>query len=425
MNTPSDPETIVATTEVVVEFLGQFDTLVAKFPSFLRGQCGLSENTVRIYLADLVPLRAFLDRERLGLSEMDLKMTRMYLAWLATEARGGSQGYARVSIARKLTVLRSFYRFLVQEGLFRSSPVPSARSLRVNVEKPLPSFLGHEEVKRLMDAPDDSTLIGIRDRAILELLYSCGMRLAEMHGLDVPAINFARRAILVLGKGLKERWVLFGRPAEVALRRYLQDGRPRFVSGSSQALFLNRYGVRLSRRSVEKLVRRYAGRAGTRQEVHPHTLRHTFATHMLEGGADLRVIQDLLGHSSPTTTEVYTHVTKQEAQTAYLAYHPRSDSRGKTTRWTQACKTIRDGLEELQVIHQGYEAWLDLVMSAKKLEEVTKLDIESALAFVGKAESMGLPLGSQAVGEQLREEPEYLPESGKYSGPGRGPARGR
>ena len=305
--------------------MDQFDALVAKFPSFLRGQRGLSENTVRVYLADLVPFRAFLAGEGLDLSEMDRKMSRSYLAWLATVARGGSQGYAPVSLARKLSVLRSFYRFLVQEGLFRSSPLPSGRSFRVKVEKPLPSFLGHQEVMRLLDAPDDTTPVGIRDRAILDVLYGCGVRLAEIHELDVPAVNFSRRAILVLGKGSKERWVLFGRPTEAALRRYLQDGRPRLASGSSPALFLNRYGARLSRRSVEKLVRRYAGQAGTRQEVHPHTLRHTFATHMLEGGADLRVIQELLGHSSPSTTQIYTHVTNQEALTAYLTHHPRSD----------------------------------------------------------------------------------------------------
>ena len=306
--------------------LNQFDAMVAKFPNFLRGQRGLSENTVRVYLADLVPFRAFLAGEGLILSGMDRNMTRSYLAWLATEARNGSQGYARVSIARKLTVLRSFYRFLVQEGLFRSSPIPSGRSFRVKVAKPLPSFLGQKEVNRLLDAPDDSTPLGIRDRAILEVLYSCGVRLAEIHGLDVPAVDFSRRAMLVLGKGSKERWVVFGRPAEAVLRRYLQDGRPRLASGSSPALFLNRYGKRLSRRSLEKLVRSYASRAGTRQEVHPHTLRHTFATHMLEGGADLRVIQELLGHSSPSTTQIYTHVTKQEARSAYLDFHPRSDT---------------------------------------------------------------------------------------------------
>ena len=301
--------------------MDQFDDMVAKFPSYLRGQRGLSENTVRVYLAG----------RGLGLSDMDRTMTRSYLAWLATEARGGSQGYARVSISRKLTVLRSFYHFLVQEGLFRSSPMPSGSSFRVKVEKPLPSFLGWQEVTRLLDAPDDSTALGIRDRAIMEVLYSCGVRLAELHGLDVPAINFSRRSILVLGKGSKERWVLFGRPTEAALRRYLQEGRPELASGSgparasNAALFLNRYGARLSRRSVEILVRRYGGLSGTRQDVHPHTLRHTFATHMLEGGADLRVIQELLGHASPATTQIYTHVTKQEAHAAYLTHHPRSN----------------------------------------------------------------------------------------------------
>ena len=322
---PASPERQAEGRPIRDRELDQFDAMLAKFPSYLRGQRGLSENTVRVYLADLAPFRAFLAREGLGLSEMDRMMTRSYLAWLATVARDGSQGYARVSIARKLTVLRSFYRSLVQEDLFRSSPVPSGRSFRVKVASPLPSFLGRQEVMRLLDAPDDSTPVGIRDRAILEVLYSCGVRLAEIHELDVPAINFSRRAILVVGKGSKERWVLFGRPAEAALRRYLQDVRPRLVSGSSPALFLNRYGARLSRRSVEKLVRRYADRAGTRQKVHPHTLRHTFATHMLEGDADLRVIQELLGHSSPSTTQIYTHVTKQEALTAYLTHHPRSD----------------------------------------------------------------------------------------------------
>ena len=305
--------------------LERFDALVSRYPAFLWGQRGLSENTVRVYLADLAPFRAFLAAEGLDLADMDRQLLRGYLAWLATEARGGSQGYARVSIARKLTVLRAFYRFLVQEGLFRSSPVPSGRSFRVKVEKRLPGFLGRREVERLLDVPDDFTPVGVRDRAILEVLYSCGVRLAEIQGLDLDSINLPRRAILVRGKGSKERWVLFGRPTEAALRRYLREARPRLAGKSASALFLNRYGARLSRRSVEKLVSRYAARAGTRDGVHPHTLRHTFATHMLEGGADLRVIQELLGHSSPSTTQVYTHVTKQEALNAYLTHHPRSD----------------------------------------------------------------------------------------------------
>ena len=307
------------------EGLTLIDRYLEAFPRYLRGQRGLSENTERVYLADLQSFKQYLALEKLTLADMDRQMLRGYLAWLATEARGGQEGFARVSVARKLTVLRTFYRFLVQEGLFRSTPVPSGQSFKVKVAKTLPDFLGQREAERLMDAPDETTALGIRDKAILETLYACGIRLAEIHGLNVGDIQFSRREITVRGKGAKERPVLFGRPTEGALRRYINEARPEFISVPTDALFLNRYGKRLSRRSFEKLVRKYSTQAGTRSDVHPHTLRHTFATHMLEGGADLRVIQGLLGHSSPTTTQVYTHVTKQEALTAYLSHHPRAD----------------------------------------------------------------------------------------------------
>jgi len=305
---------------------------------------------VRIYLADIASFREFLVDQILEPLAMDRFMVRSYLAWLATigkkaagdrrttgknapdkpmgrSRRSGAEGFARVSMARKLTVVRSFYRFLVQEGLFRSTPVPSGRSFRLKVEKPLPGFLGKREVGRLLEAPVTTSPLGIRDRAILEVLYSCGIRLAEIQSLNANDIQLGRREILVRGKGNKERWVVFGSPTETALVRYLQEGRPHLAGAdvkSEQALFLNRYGQRLSRRSFEILVRRYAAQAGTRDGVHPHTLRHTFATHMLEGGADLRIIQELLGHSSPTTTQIYTHVTKQGALAAYMTHHPRS-----------------------------------------------------------------------------------------------------
>ncbi len=277
----------------------------------------------------MASFREYLSLEDLSVTDMNRTMLRSYLAWLSTEAGEGSNGYARVSVSRKLTVLRSFYRFLVQEGLFRSTPVPSGRTFRLKVPKALPGFLGHNETGRLLEAPVDTTPLGIRDRAILEVLYCCGLRLAEIQGLDLPDVQLSRREILVLGKGSKERWVVFGGPTEETLLLYLREARPQLAAeakapGEVQALFLNRYGERLSRRSIEQLVRRYAGRAGARDGVHTHTLRHTFATHMLEGGADLRVIQELLGHSSPTTTQVYTHVTKQEALAAYLAHHPRA-----------------------------------------------------------------------------------------------------
>ena len=314
----------------VPENVAEFDALLERFPFFLRGQRGLSENTERVYVADLQAFREYLLRENLSLRDMDRSTLRGYLAWLATPAREGGRGFERVSVSRKLSVLRSFYLFLVQEGMFQSTPVPSSRSFRLKVAKPLPTFLGHREAERLLDAPDESTSMGMRDKAILELLYACGVRLAEIHGMNLPDINFGQRSILVRGKGNKERETLYGEAAESALQRYLKESRPVLdeeaaVNDKTDALFLNRYGQRLSRRSIETLVRKHGTAAGTRDDVHPHTLRHTYATHMLEGGADLRVIQELLGHSSPQTTQIYTHITKSEALQAYLSHHPRAD----------------------------------------------------------------------------------------------------
>ena len=311
----------------------QISELVAKYETYLRGQRSLSDNSVRVYLTDLQSFLEYLRHTGRAITDMDRRLARSYLAWLATEARetrhpysGRKQkeGYARVSIVRKLTALRSFYQFLVQQGLFKHSPVPSARGLQMKVEKPLPSFIGKQETVRLLEAPDTEDLYGIRDRAILEVLYSCGVRLAEIVGMDLPDVNFAQRQILVEGKGSKERWVLFGQPTADALGKYLDEARPQLLDGHTEAVFLNRYGKRLSRRSIEKLVQGYAARAGLRDGIHTHTLRHTFASHMLEGEADLRVIQELLGHSSPTTTQIYTHITKQEARAAYLNFHPRA-----------------------------------------------------------------------------------------------------
>ena len=304
------------------EGLAQFDHFLEEFPRYLRGQRGLSENTERIYMADLQSFRQYLAAEELGLTDMDRQTLRGYLAWLATEGRGGQQGYARVSVARKLTVVRSFYRFLVQEGLFRSTPVPSGQSFKVKVAKTLPDFLGQREVARLMDAPDGSTVHGIRDKAILETLYASGVRLAEIHGLNLADVNFSRNELLVQGKGSKERLVLFGRPTEEALRHYLNESRRELVSKPTEALFLNRYGERLSRRSFEKLVRRYSAEAGTRADVHPHTLRHTFATHMLDNGADLIAIKDMLGHSSLSSTQIYTHLKPEKLKKIYSQAHP-------------------------------------------------------------------------------------------------------
>ena len=310
--------------------------LLERYSRYLTGQRSLSENTRRIYLDDLDTFLSYCRQQGHDLRDMDRQLLRGYVAHLATVGRTDGPrptGYARVSIVRKLTALRTFYNFLVQEGWFKSTPVPSARSFPVKVEKPLPSFLGKREAVRLLSAPDDDTPIGLRDRAILELLYACGVRLAELQGMNLEDVYQGRREILVRGKGDKERWTLYGTAAADALENYLADGRPHLTPGSAgdEPLFVNRYGGRLSRRSIEKIVRDYAARAGLKEGVHTHTLRHSFASHMLEGDADLRVIQELLGHSSVSTTQVYTHITKQEARRAYLTFHPLAGAEASDT----------------------------------------------------------------------------------------------
>ena len=310
------------------------EELLQRYKESLEGQHTHSQNTVRVYTADLKQFVTFLRKDKMDLRELDRRQLRRYLAWLATSAKDEKVGYARVSVARKLGRLRAFYRFLVQDGVVASNPIPSGRTFSIKVEQRLPVFLGVEEVERLLTTPDTSQPIGRRDRAILELLYSTGIRLSELRGIDLRDINLEAGEVNVRGKGSKERVVLLGKPAAEALTIYMNSARPQLENpsptgtqgrmDSSYALFLNRYGGRLSGRGIEKLVSRHALKAATRPGVHPHTLRHTFATHVINGGGDLRVVQELLGHSSPATTQLYTHVTQNEAHAEYMTTHPRA-----------------------------------------------------------------------------------------------------
>lgn len=189
----------------------------------------------------------------------------------------------------------------------------------------LPRFLTQDEAARLVQAPETSDLLGPRDRALLELIYAAGLRVSEARDLNISGVNLETRELRVTGKGSKQRVVLIGIAARDALALYLREVRPKLANrASGMALFLNRFGGRLSQRSVQQKVRKYAGKVGLGSGVHTHTLRHSFATHLLEGGADLRVVQELLGHSSPATTQIYTHVTASQAKEVYLAAHPRS-----------------------------------------------------------------------------------------------------
>lgn len=300
------------------------------FIEHLQWERHLSPYTVRNYETDLVPFFEFLRGEGIAdLRLVDRKLVRKYVAWLAMERQvrltkaSVKQGHDTPSVARKLSVLRSFYRFLVREKLLDINPV--SRISMPKLDKRVPTFLSKQEVGKLIEAPELGTPLTLRDRALLELLYAAGIRVSEIVGLDIDNIDLDAREVRVLGKGSKERISLMGKPALHALERYINLGRGKLVGKRrTEALFLNRYGARLSVRSVQNTVRRYSLKEGLSQKVHPHSIRHSFATHLLDGGADLRVVQELLGHESLSTTQIYTHLTTAEARKTYTKAHPRA-----------------------------------------------------------------------------------------------------
>ncbi|HXG41747.1 MAG TPA: site-specific tyrosine recombinase/integron integrase [Dehalococcoidia bacterium] len=277
----------------------------------LASERNLSPYTVRNYRNDLGHFFQFLARQGLDLASLTRQDFRLYLSELH------QRGTAPASVARKVSTVRSFYRFLVREGALPASPLEQVRGPKR--PRRLPSYLTYQHVAALIEAADDDSPQGLRDRALLELVYAAGVRLSEAVGLDLDDVDLEEATARVLGKGGKERIVLLGAPAVAALRRYLAEGRPTLARDSRQrALFLNRDGQRLSGRWVQELVKKYAQRAGIEKRVWPHLLRHSFATHLLDGGADLRVVQELLGHATPTSTQVYLHVTQERQRQRYL-----------------------------------------------------------------------------------------------------------
>ena len=228
---------------------------------------------------------------------------------------------AKASIARKLSAIRSFCRYLLREGMMSANPIADTSSPKL--DKRLPSFLSIAEMESLLKAPDLSTPVGQRDRALMELLYAAGIRVSELANLDTGQVNLNSNEIRVWGKGSKERVVLIGEPAAEALSAYLSQGRAKLMGKKKgSALFVNRYGKRLTERSVQKMLQKYAILAGIDKRIYPHLLRHTFATHLLDGGADLRVVQELLGHANLSSTQIYTHVSQSQARKVYLSAHP-------------------------------------------------------------------------------------------------------
>ena len=295
------------------------NSYIEAYLQHMVGYRGLSDATIKTYLQDLKTFKNFLELMEISdLRDVDRRTVRGFLVFLADKT------YQRSSISRKLSVLRGFYRWLVTEDVLSVDPVPRRSTMKKEVK--LPRFLTDDEVVRLIDSPKLGTYsetLRNRDVSLLELVYASGLRVSEVHGLNVGDVDFHSKTVRVIGKGDKERLTLLGFPAKTTLQRYINVDRPQVKDfGKSDSLFLSKQGSRLSIRSIQNLVKKYSRLAGLGNGVHTHTLRHSFATHLINGGADLRVVQDLLGHSSPSTTQIYTHVTGVEARKSYLNAHP-------------------------------------------------------------------------------------------------------
>ncbi|MGI8845431.1 MAG: site-specific tyrosine recombinase XerD [Thermoleophilaceae bacterium] len=297
-----------------------FEHLVLDFLAYLEFERGLSRNTLEAYRSDLLQYGRFLESK--GIAAVDV--TPVQLGDFLGEL-GGSAGASAspATVHRKAACLRSFYRHLRRDGLLDSDPTASLAAPRRG--RKLPQVLTRGEVDALLRQPHGTAPTGLRDRALLEVMYACGLRASEAIGLEVSDVDLDEGLLRARGKGSKERVVPVGRAAVDALSRYLRRGRPELVGARPEShLFVNFRGGALSRQGLYKIVRRHAGAVGLADRMSPHTLRHTFATHLLAGGCDLRAVQEMLGHADVATTQLYTHLSSERLKDVYFRAHPRA-----------------------------------------------------------------------------------------------------
>lgn len=303
---------------MVIDARSSVEQSCEEFLRACRAERGLSEHTVAAYRGDLQQLTTWLARSNVNdLAQIDRTLLRRYVAWL------GQRKLARRSIARKVSAVRSFLNWAVVTD--RIPADPSVGLERPKLDRPLPKMLRPATASALMTLPPDDDAGGVRDRAVLEVLYGSGVRVAELCALDVDDLDLRHSTAIVMGKGRKERKVPLSPPAVAALRRYLSEARPQLLTPTSPtgALFLGARGKRLGPRAVRAMMERLLSAEGA-TVVGPHGLRHSFATHLLDGGADLRSVQELLGHADLATTQVYTHVSTQRLREVYERSHPRA-----------------------------------------------------------------------------------------------------
>jgi tyrosine recombinase XerC len=292
------------------------ETFVKEFMEKLKHERSFSKHTLRAYHTDLTQFDSFLKDDKCkNLKRVNHLLLRKYLATLR------SRNYSRTTIVRKLASLRSFFKFLNQEGILESNPFEILRTPK-QIKK-LPHFLSINDIDTLLRTPDESEIFGLRDRAMLETLYSTGIRVSELVGLNEDDVDFYGEMVKVQGKGKKERLVPIGSYAIKAMKEYINSKKKKSL-GKKAPLFLNKYGDRLSSRSVARSLDKYLKLTGINLTTSPHTFRHSFATHMLDKGANLRAVQELLGHSNLSTTQIYTHVTTERLKQVYDKTHPRA-----------------------------------------------------------------------------------------------------
>ena len=297
------------------------DPTVERFLDTLWIEQGVARNTLAAYRSDLKLFARELERRGKSLAGADSGDIQEYLS--ARHRRSGPrQSFSARSQARLLSALRRYYRFLVRERLRADDPTALIGAPRLG--RPLPKTLAAVDVDKLLDAPAATDALGLRDRAMLELMYACGLRVTELVRLGAHQLNLTRGVVQVIGKGGRERLVPVGEEAQHWLERYLKQSRPELAGHEPvEALFVSRRGAAMTRQNFWQLVRRYARQAGIAAKLSPHTLRHAFATHLLEHGADLRAVQMLLGHRDLSTTQIYTHVTRARLKSLHEKHHPR------------------------------------------------------------------------------------------------------
>lgn len=291
--------------------------MIKEFEKYLNVEKNYSIHTINNYLNDINDFMEFINMNKINIYSIKYNDIREYLNYLY------SKNLSKSSVSRILSTLRTFFKWLVRENKIKNNPMELITSPKK--DKKLPTYLNHDDVEKILNIPDIKTPLGMRDSAILEMLYSTGIRVGELISIKISDINYSEKTINVFGKGSKERVVLFGDALLEKLTLYIKRGRNELLKKKqSNILFLNHHGNPLTERGIEDILNRIIKKGGLEFTIHPHMLRHTFATHMLDNGADLKIVQELLGHENLSTTQIYTHVSNERLRKVYLSAHPRA-----------------------------------------------------------------------------------------------------